>query len=391
MIGKKIIQISENIYAIDSLSKIPISEWNKCAQSKDRELNPFISHEFLSSLEESDSVSEKTGFQPLHIVIKDKSHKLIGCCPLYLKSHSYGEYIFDWNWAQAYENAGGKYYPKLLCGVPFTPVTSPRFLIKNKKESNKITEQLLTSMKKLVNDLGVSSLHITFPEKEELYTTEKLGFLTRVSQQFHWKNNNYNDFNDFLAELSSRKRKNIKKERKLANSLDIDFLTLTGNDIKKEHWDAFYQFYLNTIDKKWGTAYLNRSFFEILSNKIPEKIVLIIGKRKKDIICGALNFLGDNTLYGRNWGSIVNEKMIHFEVCYYRAIDFAIKHKLSTVEAGAQGLHKLQRGYLPKKTYSSHWINNMEFRDAIKVFLKKEKKIITDEIKFLNNKNPFKS
>lgn len=391
MIGKEIIKISENIYAVDSLSNISISEWNKCAQSNNKELNPFISHQFLSSLEESHSVSEQTGFKPLHIIIKDKSDKLIGCCPLYLKSHSYGEYIFDWNWAQAYENAGGKYYPKLLCGVPFTPVTSPRFLIKNKKESHKITEQLLTSMKKLVNDLGVSSLHITFPKKEELQIAEKLGFLTRVSQQFHWKNNNYDNFNDFLSELSSRKRKNIKKERKLANSLDIDFLTLTGNDIKKEHWDAFYQFYLNTIDKKWGTAYLNRSFFEILSNKIPEKIVLIIGKKKNDIVCGALNFLGENTLYGRNWGSIINEKMIHFEVCYYKAIDFAIKYKLSTVEAGAQGLHKLQRGYLPKKTYSSHWINNFEFRDAIKIFLKKETKIITDEIDFLNNKNPFKS
>ena len=390
---KKINKISENVFVIESISKIHASDWNNCARSENNDLNPFLSHEFLSSLEESGSVSQETGIKPLHLLVKDKYGEIQACVPVYVKSHSYGEYVFDWNWAQAYENAGGNYYPKLFSGIPFTPVTSSRLLLrekKNKSSSIKTRKKLINTLKNLVHDLGLSSLHITFPEEEEIKSMEELGLLTRSGYQFHWKNNNYKDFPEFLSELSSKKRKNIKKERIVANSLDIKYITLTGEDIKQSHWDAFYKFYLNTIDKKWGNAYLNRSFFEILSNKIPEKMVLILGERDSEIVCGALNFLGAQTLFGRNWGTITNEKMIHFEVCYYRAIDFAIKNNLLKVEAGAQGAHKIQRGYLPVRTYSSHWVENLQFREAIEKFLIEEKKILNNEIDLLNKKSPFK-
>ena len=386
-------EVSKNIFLVESINQIHPSEWNSCAITKTNDLNPFISHEFLSALEESGSVSQKTGIKPLHIVVKENNKGIQGCAPVYLKSHSYGEYVFDWNWAQAYEKSGGNYYPKLLVGIPFTPVTSSRLLLReknNKISINKISEQLINTIKTVVRNLGISSAHITFPEEKEVEIMEKFGFLTRIGYQFHWENNNYNNFSEFLNDLSSKKRKNIKKERNIANSLDIKFKTLTGNDIKQHHWDAFFKFYLNTIDKKWGNAYLNRSFFEILSDKLSEKILLIIGEKNNEIVCGALNFIGSQTLFGRNWGTVINKKMVHFEACYYRAIDYAIKNNLLKVEAGAQGTHKIQRGYLPAKTYSSHWIENKQFRKAIENFLIEERKILKSEMDILNNKSPFK-
>jgi len=374
-----------------SIHEIPAAEWDACAGDP-ANLNPFVRHAFFSALEDSGSVSPAAGWRPQHVVLMGEGDKILGCAPLYLKSHSYGEYVFDWSWAQAYERAGGHYYPKLQCAVPFTPATGPRLLTRPDLAVHRRTLclALTEGMVQLARRHRVSSLHITFPTQEEWEIMTDAELLPRIGQQYHWKNEGYATFDDFLEALSSRKRKNIRKEREVANSHGIEIVTLSGHEITSEHWDAFYRFYTSTSDKKWGQAYLERPFFDMLSQRMPESVVLMMGRKGGRWVCGAINFRSGDTLYGRNWGTTVDLSMLHFEVCYYRAIDYAIANKLAWVEAGAQGEHKIQRGYLPRPTYSSHWIADSGFRSAVENFLVRERDAITNNMEALTELGPFK-
>ncbi len=375
--------IIKNITTISSIDK---NSWNTCAGNS----NPFISYEFLESLEESGCISKQTGWIPYHLLIYDNENNLLACCPLYLKTNSQGEYIFDYSWANALEQVGVNYYPKLLVATPFTPVSGPRLLVKNKNESNKLKSILIERIIEIAKNNNFSSIHLNFTLNEDNEILSSKKFLNRIGVQFHWKNNNYENFTDFLSFLSSRKRKQIIKEREKSLKQQIKISILTGKDIKDEHLDAFYKFYMDTTSKKWGIPYLNHKFFNILNKKIKDKIVLFMAKRNEEWVAGAMNFLGVDTLYGRYWGCLEDHKFLHFEICYYQAIDFAIKNKIRYVEAGAQGPHKLSRGYLPEKTYSWHWINNSSFREAIENFLTDEKKSVKQSIEYFNNLSPYK-
>ena len=377
--------------SVDSIHEVPAAEWDICAAC-DPAANPLIRHAFFSALEDSGSADTASGWRPQHIVIQRGDGKVVACAPLYLKNHSYGEYVFDWSWAQAYERAGGRYYPKLQCAVPFTPVTGPRLLTHPQLSHHQdlLRRALVGGMVELADRAQVSSLHITFPTAGECDLMTDCGLLPRVGQQFHWKNEGYGSFDDFLAALSSRKRKNIRKERETAMTSGIEIETLTGKDITSEHWDAFYRFYTSTADRKWGHAYLERGFFDLLSERMGDAVVLIMGRQGPRWVCGAINFRGADTLYGRNWGTIVHLPMLHFEVCYYRAIDFAIANNLTWVEAGAQGQHKIQRGYMPRATYSAHWIADPGFRSAVAQFLDREREGVADDIEALAEFGPFK-
>jgi len=360
--------------------------WDSCAGT----FNPFVGHSFLNILEQSGSVNGETGWLPQHLLLEDDSGLLIGSVPCYLKNHSYGEYVFDWGWADAFERAGGKYYPKLQISVPFSPVTGPRLLVHPDRNLKQTREKLIAGLRVLANQHKVSSLHITFCEKEERDLLEGEEFLKRLGQQFHWHNNGYNSFDDFLGVLNSRKRKNIRKERKIANKA-VQFEVLSGDDLKPKHMEAFYQFYLSTIEKKWSHAYLNREFFMLLQEKLAKKIVMIMAKDDDQYVGAALNFLGADTLFGRNWGGTPNYPMLYFEACFYRAIEFAIENGIKKVEAGAQGPHKISRGYLPSETYSAHWIRDPAFREAVAVFLKREEKETEWEMETLEDtRSPFR-
>ncbi len=372
---------SLTLKVVDNIHQVPVGAWDACAGAA----NPFVSHAFLSALEDSGSVGAEAGWKPQHIVLED-SGVVVGCAPLYLKNHSYGEYIFDWAWAQAYERAGGRYYPKLQCAVPFTPATGPRLLAAT--DEHKLT--LLAGMTELARRLKVSSLHVTFAPEAEHDLMVESGFLGRLSEQYHWKNEGYGTFDDFLNALSSRKRKAIRKEREKANSAGVKISTLVGADITARHWDAFFRFYMDTSDRKWGQAYLNREFFELVGERLKDSVVLMVGEEAGRPVCAALNFRGADTLFGRNWGTEVDYPMLHFELCYYRAIDFAIEHTLGWVEAGAQGEHKVQRGYLPRATYSGHWIADPGFRDAIARFLDAERAAIGADIAAGTELGPFR-
>lgn len=366
---------------IDSIHRVPAGAWDACAGGD----NPFVSHAFLSSLEDAGCVGEDAGWAVRHLVLEEAG-VVAGCAPLYLKNHSYGEYIFDWSWAQAYEKAGGRYYPKLQCAVPFTPATGPRFLAATAE--HKIA--LMAGMEELARRMKVSSLHVTFATEAEHALMQEAGFLGRLSEQYHWKNEGYGSFGDFLNALSSRKRKDIRKERDKANSAGVKITTLTGDQVTSRHWDAFFRFYMNTSDRKWGQAYLNREFFGLVGERMKESVVLVMGEEDGRPVCGALNFRGRDTLFGRNWGTVVHHPMLHFELCYYRAIDFAIDHKLAWVEAGAQGEHKVSRGYLPRATYSGHWIADPGFRQAVGRFLAAESAAIGADIAARADLGPFR-
>ena len=378
-----------NIKVIGSINDVKACEWDSCAGLG----QPFCKHGFLSSLEDSGSVSMESGWLPKHLIIRDKEGTLIACSPLYLKNHSYGEYVFDWGWADAFHRAGGNYYPKLQCAIPFTPVTGNRLLIR-KDLPNSIQKDLADALAEAIIELGkqlnVSSAHITFPARDEWEHFGKKGMLLRIGQQFHWKNRNYIDFDNFLGDLASRKRKSIRKERKSVKNKDLNFRWLRSKHISEKIWDHFFNFYLNTIDKKWGQNYLNREFFSLLSERLGDSIVLFIAENSGGPIAGALNFIGANTLYGRNWGCSSDYKFLHFELCYYQAIEYAIQYKLKWVEAGAQGPHKIQRGYLPRTTYSAHWIADPSFQNAIMHFLEKERVNVEQEIQFLKDFSPFR-
>tara|TARA_A100001037_G_scaffold5135_1_gene5063 strand:+ start:1405 stop:2577 length:1173 start_codon:yes stop_codon:yes gene_type:complete len=379
----------DSIVVENSIENIGKKNWNNCANHEALSYNPFVSYEFLNALEKSNSVNGDSGWYTSFFVAKDKDDKIIGCTPAYLKNNSSGEYVFDYSWAEAYQRVGRSYYPKLQISIPFTPVSTPKLLT---KDQNDIDAKvfMLQAIEDFCSEHAISSAHLTFLNEKELNTLQNKKWLIRTDQQFHWFNDNYNDFNDFLSDLSSRKRKNIKKERDEANKNGLVIETLNHKEIQEFHWDEFYKFYIDTSMRKWGQPYLNRDFFSLIGQTLSENILLIMVKNNNKYIAGALNFIGGDTIYGRNWGCIEDHKNLHFEVCYYRAIDFAINNKLKKVEAGAQGAHKISRGYQPSKTYSAHWIKDVDFFEAISNYLKDERVYIQENIEKLNEYIPFK-
>jgi uncharacterized protein len=377
---------SLKIEILDKISAISADDWNQCVGADE----PFARHEFLSAAEDSGCVTAKTGWMPQHLVLRDTGGTVLACTPLYLKSHSYGEYVFDWSWADAYERAGGRYYPKLQCAIPFTPVSGHRIL-RHPTATDQHVFQLFEAMIDRAKELKISSLHITFCTEKEWDMAERHDFMRRSGHQYHWENLDYHSFDDFLARLSSRKRKSIRKERKAVSQSGIEIKVLTGSDISEIHWDAFYAFYMDTSGRKWGHPYLNRDFFSRLGEHLGDNIVLVLCIKEDRIVAGALNLRGDKTIYGRYWGCLEDYRFLHFEACYYQAIDYAIAHKLMRVEAGAQGEHKIQRGYLPVKTYSAHWIADNGFAKAVKDFLDHDQKINDLEILELSKLSPYKA
>ncbi|MBL4629330.1 MAG: N-acetyltransferase [Roseicyclus sp.] len=380
-----------SIDVLTSLSQIDPSDWDACAcpeATGGRPLDPFTTYRFLHALEVSGSVGPGTGWQPQYLVARHED-QVIACAPLFAKGHSQGEYIFDHNWAQAYEGAGGEYYPKLQIAAPFTPVTGRRFLTRPGWEVAGITALIQGSVQ-LAADHGLSSLHITFCTEDEAIAGEKIGLMRRWSQQFHWQNHGYADFDGFLATLSSRKRKNIRKERARAQAFGGEIVSLSGDDLAPEHWDAFWHFYQDTGARKWGTPYLTRDFFNIAQDTMADDMLLCLAMRDGQPIAGALNFIGAEALFGRYWGCTEDHPYLHFELCYYQAIEHAITHGMARVEAGAQGAHKLARGYLPVATHSLHWVRDAGFAEAIGRYLEAERAAIDQEIEVLTAYGPFK-
>lgn len=371
---------------LHGMDEISAEEWDSCNATEP--YNPFLSHKFLHALEISGSVSAESGWQPFHLAVEEQEN-LLGVVPVYLKNHSQGEYVFDYGWADAWHRAGGDYYPKMQVSVPFTPATGPRLLTRSGSVEHQAV--LMNACMQVAQQIKVSSIHMTFMLKSQWQLAGEQGFLQRMDQQFHWHNGGYDTFDDFLAELASKKRKNVKRERREALSNGIEIEWLTGNDITEAHWDAFYQFYVDTGARKWGSPYLNRRFFSEIGSVMPEDILLIMARREGRYIAGAINFIGADTLFGRNWGCIEDHRFLHFEVCYYQAIDFAISRGLKRVEAGAQGAHKVARGYLPEATYSAHWIADANFRDAVARFLEDERGYVEQDIAHVENHTPFKA
>jgi predicted N-acyltransferase len=379
------------------LRDVAAADWDACAQGNPAlapaafdPCNPFISHAFLMALEESGSATRATGWLPHHLLLEDRKRRLLGCMPCYVKSHSLGEYVFDHGWAEAYERAGGRYYPKLQASVPFTPVTGRRLLVRPGPNHKEREALLLQAAIELTDRLGLSSLHITFPTRDEWTLAGEIGCLKRTDQQFHWRNDGYSTFDDFLAALASRKRKAIRRERREAFDGGVAIEWLTGSDITEAHLDAFFAFYMDTGSRKWGSPYLTRDCFSLLATSMAERMALILAKRGNRYVAGALNFIGEDALYGRYWGGIEHHPFLHFEVCYYQAIEFAIARKLARVEAGAQGAHKLARGYLPVETYSAHYIADPGLRRAVADYLKRERLAVSREIALLCADSPYR-
>ncbi|WP_298725474.1 GNAT family N-acetyltransferase [uncultured Ferrovibrio sp.] len=374
------------IRSLKRVSDIPAARWDRCAGTE----NPFLAHAFLDALEQSGCVTPRTGWQPIHLVAETPDGEIAGILPLYVKGHSQGEYIFDHAWADAYARAGGSYYPKLLSAVPFTPVTGPRFLVAPGQDFAAIAGALLQGAKEIAREHGLSSLHVNFLPKAQSDWAQSAGMLLRLGEQFHWTNDGYRDFDDFLEQLASRKRKTIRKERREAVAAGIDIVTLSGGDLTDEHWDAFFGFYMDTGSRKWGRPYLNREFFRRLHASMADRVVLVMARREGRWIAGAWNMLGSDTLYGRNWGCIEYHPCLHFECCYYQAIDYAIRHGLKRVEAGAQGEHKLARGYLPVPIYSVHWLTDPGFQAAVARYLEEERAYMEGVIEALDQHSPFR-
>lgn len=377
------------IKVCQSLSDIDAEAWNAVANPPGERYDPFLSWEFLEAMERSGAVSPETGWTPCHLIIEGHNGKLRGALPLYAKTHSQGEFVFDHSWANAFENAGGAYYPKLLSAVPFTPVTGRRRLVPNGPDAEQIRLALLSGALQLATENKFSSLHLNFLEPDEAESLEKTGMLHRTDQQFHWENRNYQDFDGFLAALSSAKRKNLRKERAKAQH-GLTFEHISGDAITEAHWDAFYEFYLDTGSRKWGSPYLNRETFSLLGERMGEKLLLIFAMEAGRPIAGALNLIGSDTLYGRYWGCTSPRPMLHFETCYYQAIDYAIGHGLKYVEAGAQGGHKLARGYGPVTTHSAHWVAHPGLREAIADYLEREREAVAADQDYLEERTPFK-
>jgi predicted N-acyltransferase len=369
-----------------SIDSVAAEEWDACAGAE----NPFVGHAFLKVLEDSGSVGDGTGWRPLHLLLEDASGRLIGAVPLYLKSHSWGEYVFDQGWADAWERAGGRYYPKLQAAVPFTPVPGPRLLVRSAADAGRTRAALASALAAAGRQLEVSSVHVTFAHGKDIEALSAAGYLVRTGVQFHWRNHGYGSFEDFLSTLSSRKRKAIRKERAAVAAAGITLRALSDAEITSRHWDVFFRFYMSTSDRKWGSPYLTRKFFELLGARLGNRAVLVIAEKDGRPVAGALNLKGADTLYGRNWGASVDVPFLHFEACYYQAIEYAIAHGLARVEAGAQGPHKIQRGYLPVETASAHWIADPSFRKAVADFLRRERASMRHEIAALTELSPYR-
>src|SRR5882724_661705 len=396
--------------AVPAISEIDAAAWNACANPRGAATiqprcerpaasgeftpecphNPFISHEFLSSLEDSGSATARAGWQPQHLVAETVDGTIAGVVPCYLKSHSQGEYVFDRGWAEAYERAGGQYYPKLQVSVPFTPSTGRRLLVRPSPEAGQVRLGLTAGLIELCRRHQASSVHFTFlPEAESWFLAEQK-FLHRTDQQFHWENAGYATFEAFLEALSARKRKTIRRERRDALSPGITVHWLTGSDLTEDVWDVFFEFYMETGSRKWGRPYLTRKFYSLIGERMPQDIVLMMAKRAGRFIAGAINFRGSDTLFGRHWGAAENHPFLHFELCYYQAIEYAIQHRLNRVEAGAQGEHKLARGYLPVTTHSAHYIADPGLRRAIADYLKRERAYVAAAGAELSAMGPFR-
>jgi len=375
----------QQLRVVDRIAEIAPAQWDRCAGPD----SPFLSHAFLAALETSGSASARTGWLPQHLIAEDGEGRVLGAVPMYLKSHSYGEYVFDHGWADAYRRAGGSYYPKLQVAVPFTPVPGPRLLVAPDADAA-VRDTLIAGMVEIADRRDVSSLHCTFLREPEWRRLGEAGFLQRQGFQFHWNNEGYKSFDDFLGALSSRKRKAIRKERREAVASGLVIRRLTGAAIEERHWDAFFRFYMSTSDRKWGQAYLTRAFFSEIARSLPERVMLVMVEDAGRLVAGALNLIGSDALYGRNWGCLGHYPFLHFEACYYQAIEFAIERGLARVEAGAQGEHKLQRGYLPTATYSAHWIRDPALRRAIEDYLKRERRYVQEQIEGLAEAGPFR-
>jgi hypothetical protein len=351
--------------------------------------NPFVSHAFFKALEDSNSACARTGWGPRHLVAT-LDGAVVGIVPCYQKSHSQGEYVFDRGWADAYERAGGRYYPKLQVAVPFTPATGPRLLIRDGVDAERIGTALANGLVALCGVTKASSAHVTFARESECSFLAAQGFLQRTDQQYHWQNAGYAAFDDFLATLASRHRKAIKRERRDALANGITIHPLTGQDITEDAWDAFFEFYMETGSRKWGRPYLTRAFYSLIGETMSDDVLLVMAKRNGRWIAGAINFIGSDTLFGRHWGATEHHPFLHFEVCYYQAIDFAIRRGLQTVEAGAQGEHKIARGYLPQTTYSAHYIVDPALRRAVADYLKRERAYVAEAVRELTDAGPFR-
>src|SRR5665213_648559 len=400
--------------AVSSVSQIAAADWDACANPRidpadlngfdtlassdapggsgagsKSAYNPFVSHAFFSALEASKSACARTGWGPRHLLAR-LDGEIAGLVPCYLKSHSQGEYVFDRGWADAFERAGGRYYPKLQASVPFTPAAGPRLLIRSGVDTDLIGTALASGLVALCEATEASSVHVTFAREAESKFLAEHGFLQRNDQQFHWHNPGYGAFEDFLATLNSRHRKAIKRERREALAGGITIHSLTGSDITEDAWDAFFDFYMDTGSRKWGRPYLNRNFFSLIGETMANDVLLVMAKRDGRWIAGAINFIGSDTLFGRNWGAIEHHPFLHFEVCYYQAIDFAIARGLKVVEAGAQGEHKIARGYLPQTTYSAHYIADPGLRHAIDDYLRRERIYVAEAARELTDAGPFR-
>ncbi len=371
---------------VGRIGDIDAARWDGCAGAD----NPFLSHAFLKALEDSNSVGQRAGWVPRHLIVEDADGSLVAAAPMYLKSNSSGEYVFDHGWAEAYERAGGRYYPKLLVAVPFTPVPGPRLLVRPGPGQETARATLAAGLVAAAEQLGVSSLHVNFLRGDDAATLEAAGLMRRVGIQYHWHNQGYGSFDDFLASLSSRKRKAIRRERQAVADQGSRVYPVTGADLTPRHWDAFFRFYMATGGRKWGRPYLTRQFFDVVGATMADRIVLVMAEKGGRFVGGALNLLGSDTLYGRNWGCDGDYPFLHFEACYYQAIEFAISQGLAHVEAGAQGEHKIQRGYLPTETVSAHWIADPNFAAAVADFLKRETRAIREEGRALAEFSPFR-
>ncbi len=375
------LRLGEGVVALDA------EAWDACAGDG----NPSLCHQFLSAMEESGSVGKGTGWRSRPLLLEDADGRLSGAVPLYVKSHSYGEYVFDHGWANAYERSGGRYYPKLLAAVPFTPVPGPRLLVRPGREAEANRRRLAEGLVAATRQLGVSSLHVNFVEAADGVALAAAGLMQRVATQYHWHNANYRSFDDFLAALASRKRKMIRKERHAATRAGLQLRRLTGSDIKPAHWKAFFRFYIDTSERKWGSPYLTRDFFMRIGETMADRILLVMAEQDGKPVAGALNLIGREALYGRNWGSDGAHKFLHFEACYYQAIEFAIERGLARVEAGAQGEHKISRGYRPIETRSFHYIADRKFAAAVADFLAREQAAIEEEREALASYSPFRA
>jgi len=385
---------ARSVRVISALADIDRADWDTCANPQGAVHNPFVSWDFLQALEEAECVSAETGWLPQHLVLDGSGGKdcggVAGVMPCYLKSHSQGEYVFDHGWAEAFEAAGGRYYPKLQASVPFTPVTGPRLMVRPGPDRQDDQRYLATALGELARRHKVSSAHVTFAQEDEWRILSDLGYLRRTDQQFHWIDEGYGDFDGFLASLASRKRKAIRKERRDALASGLEITQITGSDISEAHWDVFFGFYMDTGSRKWGRPYLNRRFFSLLGERLANRVLLIMAKRDGHTIAGALNLIGSDTLYGRYWGCLEDHPCLHFEVCYYQAIEFALANGLARVEAGAQGAHKLARGYMPVTTYSAHYIADSGFRQAVEDYLERERQHVAFENQALSQQGPFR-